>query len=77
MRIRSPRHGRPYKQADLTGAEFRGSSLGGADNDRVEVAANLPEVVAVRDGKAPSGPAPVFFPTAWSDFLVGVRDGDL
>ncbi|MEU0517012.1 DUF397 domain-containing protein [Streptosporangium sp. NPDC006007] len=61
----------------MTGAEFRGSRLGGADNNRVEVAANLPEVVAVRDGKVPSGPALTSSPAAWSDFLMGVRAGDL
>ncbi|RIW42461.1 DUF397 domain-containing protein [Micromonospora endophytica] len=56
--------------ADLTGARWRkstrSSSNGGAC---VEVADNLPGVVAVRDSKDPTGPALTFTPTAWRTFL--------
>ncbi|MEV8636490.1 DUF397 domain-containing protein [Streptosporangium sp. NPDC051023] len=62
---------------DLTGAKFRKSSLSGSGNDCVEVATNLPGLVAVRDSKDPSGPALAFSPAAWSDFLAGIRRGDL
>lgn len=62
---------------DLFGAEFRKSSLSGGANDNcVEVATNLPDLVAVRDSKTPSGPALTFSPAAWSDFLTSVRNGD-
>lgn len=61
---------------DLCGAEFRKSSLSGGGNDCVEVATNLPDLVAVRDSKDPFGPALVFSPVAWSDFLASVRNGD-
>ncbi|GIJ78854.1 protein of unknown function [Micromonospora phaseoli] len=58
---------------DLTGAKWRtstrSSSNGGAC---VEVAGNLPAVIAVRDSKDPSGPALTFAPTAWRAFLTGV-----
>ena len=63
---------------DLSGAEFRKSSLSGSSNDNcVEVATNLPGLVAVRDSKDPSGPALTFSPAAWNDFLKVVRDGDI
>ncbi|MER7211038.1 DUF397 domain-containing protein [Streptosporangium sp. NPDC000239] len=41
----------------LSNAEFRKSSLSGANGQCVEVATNLPGLVAVRDSKNPSGPA--------------------
>lgn len=63
---------------DLTGAEFRKSSCSGGTTDNcVEVATNLPGVVAVRDSKDPSGPVLAFTPSVWRDFLRGVRAGDL
>ncbi|MFD0883552.1 DUF397 domain-containing protein [Streptosporangium algeriense] len=42
---------------DLTNATFHKSSLSGGGNNCVEVATNLPGLVAVRDSKNPSGPA--------------------
>ncbi|WP_440072471.1 DUF397 domain-containing protein [Streptosporangium sp. OZ121] len=62
---------------DLSGAEFRTSSLSGANNNCVEVATNLPGLVAVRDSKDPSGPALTFTPAAWNNFLTGIRTGEL
>ncbi|MEV7005678.1 DUF397 domain-containing protein [Streptosporangium sp. NPDC051022] len=62
---------------DLTGARYRKSSLSGSDDNCVEVATNLPGVVAVRDSKDPSGPALAFTPAAWNHFLTGVRGGDI
>lgn len=54
------------------------SSFSGANGDDcVEVATNLPGVVAVRDSKDPSGPVLAFTPSVWRDFLRGVRAGDL
>ncbi|MEV0752492.1 DUF397 domain-containing protein [Streptosporangium sp. NPDC050280] len=62
---------------DLSGAEFRTSSLSGANNNCVEVATNLPGLVVVRDSKDPSGPTLTFSPTAWNDFLAGIRNGEV
>jgi uncharacterized protein DUF397 len=55
---------------DLIGAEWRKSTKSGNNGgDCVEVADNLPGVVAVRDSKDPAGPALIFPPTAWRAFL--------
>ncbi|GHE27626.1 hypothetical protein GCM10017673_32300 [Streptosporangium violaceochromogenes] len=62
---------------DLSGAEFRKSSYSNSGNACVEVATNLPGLVAVRDSKDPSGPALTFTPATWNDFLTGIRAGDL
>ncbi|MEU4556606.1 DUF397 domain-containing protein [Micromonospora violae] len=61
---------------DLTGARWRKSSKSGNNGgDRVEVAANLPGVVGVRDSKDPAGPTLAFDPTAWARFLVLAKRG--
>ncbi|MFJ6197095.1 DUF397 domain-containing protein [Micromonospora sp. NPDC092111] len=56
--------------ADLSSARWRkstrSSSNGGAC---VEVADNLPGVVAVRDSKDPSGPVLAFDPGVWKSFV--------
>lgn len=64
------------KIPDLSGAEFCKSSFSGAHDNCVEVATNLPGLVAVRDSKDPSGPALAFSPAAWGNFLAGIRNGD-
>jgi hypothetical protein len=43
----------------------------------VEVARNLPGVVAVRDSKNPGGGALVFGREEWDAFVAGIRDGQL
>jgi hypothetical protein len=43
----------------------------------VEVAVNLPGVVAVRDSKDPDGPALAFTPAAWHAFSARICRGDL
>ena len=43
----------------------------------MEVAANLPGIVAVRDSKNPGGPALVLTAGQWRTFLARLRDGDL
>ncbi|WP_424529927.1 DUF397 domain-containing protein [Sphaerisporangium viridialbum] len=61
---------------DLSGAQWRKSSLSGSDGGEcVEVATNLPSAVAVRDSKNPHGPALVFTPGEWKSFLGGVKVG--
>jgi hypothetical protein len=60
---------------DLTGARWRKSSRsGGNGGDCVEVADNLPDVVAVRDSKDPGGPVLVFSRAAWADFIAEVKN---
>lgn len=61
---------------DLSGARWRKSSLSGSGNNCVEVADNLPGVVAVRDSKDPHGPALVFTPDGWRAFTGAVKHGE-
>jgi hypothetical protein len=60
--------------ADVTHAVWRKSSYSSGNGGAcVEVAGNLPDVVAVRDSKNPEGPALVFALQEWRAFLDGVR----
>jgi hypothetical protein len=61
---------------DLSGAIWRKSKRSNNGGNCVEVASNLPGVVAVRDSKDPGGPALVFTPDEWAAFTGGVRDGE-
>lgn len=62
---------------DLTGAVWHKSTRsGGNGGDCVEVAANLPGIVAIRDTKDPGGATLVFTDDEWSAFLAGVRAGE-
>ena len=54
---------------DLSRAEWRKSSYSGQDGNCVEVARNLPGIVAIRDSKAPSGPKLLVPPANWQAFL--------
>lgn len=60
---------------DLTGAAWRTSTRSGANGECVEVADNLPEVVAVRDSKDRSGPALIFGRGEWAAFVAATRHG--
>jgi Domain of unknown function (DUF397) len=59
---------------DLTGAIWRKAFASGNGNC-VEVAVNLPGVVAVRDSKDPAGPALTFTPAAWHAFTARLHRG--
>jgi hypothetical protein len=60
---------------DLTYADWRKSSYSGTNGGNcVEVARNLPGVVAVRDSKDPGGPVLVFTPADWEAFTAGLKD---
>ncbi|MGP3933481.1 DUF397 domain-containing protein [Nonomuraea sp. KM88] len=64
-------------RADLSQAAWRKSSYsGGNGGNCVEVASNLPGLVAVRDSKNPNGPALIFTPAEWDAFLGGVKLGE-
>ena len=63
--------------ADLTGAVWHKSTRsGGNGGDCVEVADNVPGIVAVRDSKDRAGGTLVFTPAQWATFLDGVRAGE-
>jgi hypothetical protein len=62
----------------MTEFEWRKSTRsGGTGGNCVEVADNLPSVVAVRDSKDQAGPVLVFTPAEWSAFVDGVKSGEL
>jgi hypothetical protein len=62
---------------DLTSAQWRKSSYSGNGGPTcVEVARNLPEIVAVRDSKDAAGPVLTVAPAAWDSFITGVTSGD-
>jgi Domain of unknown function (DUF397) len=60
---------------DLTRAVWRKSSYSsGNGGNCVEVARNLPGVVAVRDSQDPDGPKLMFSRAVWLTFTAAVRD---
>ncbi|MER6827129.1 DUF397 domain-containing protein [Streptosporangium sp. NPDC000563] len=62
---------------DLSVAVWRKSSLSGDNGGQcVEVAANLPGAVAVRDSKDPHGPNLLFTPGEWRIFVSGIKSGE-
>ena len=64
--------------SDLNGAIWRKSTRsGGNGGDCVEVAANVPGIVAVRDSKDPSGPVVALTPRQWREFLSSVKSQTL
>lgn len=62
---------------DLSLARWRKSTRSNGGGECVEVADNLPGVVAVRDSKDPHGPVLTFSPGAWAAFVTTVRNGRL
>jgi Domain of unknown function (DUF397) len=61
---------------DLARAQWRKSSYSNANGGAcVEVARNLPGVVAVRDSKDPEGPELIFEAGPWAAFTGGVKAG--
>ncbi|HUZ27476.1 MAG TPA: DUF397 domain-containing protein [Streptosporangiaceae bacterium] len=61
---------------DLTEAIWRKSTRSNNGGACVEVADNLPGIVAVRDSKDPRGPALLFSPAEWAAFVTGIRHGE-
>ncbi|MFF4874942.1 DUF397 domain-containing protein [Micromonospora sp. NPDC000668] len=62
--------------AELNGALWRKSTRSGDNNGAcVEVADNLPGLVAVRDSKDAAGPTLTFSPAAWTSFVRVTKSG--
>ena len=64
-------------EATLSQAEWRKSSYSGQTGNCVEVAGNLPGIVAVRDSQDPAGPALALTANAWRALTRKVRNGGL
>jgi len=60
-------------EIDLSRAEWHKSSYSGQSGNCVEVARNLPGLVAVRDSKAPDGARLVVPRETWRVFIRSVR----
>lgn len=63
------------EQPDLAGAVWRKSSYSGTSGNCVEVATNLPGIVAIRDSKDPDGPKLVVSVSEWAAFVGDIKDG--
>jgi hypothetical protein len=62
---------------DLSSAVWRKAMRSSGNGGQcVEVAMNLPEVVAVRDSKDPDGPKLLFTRPEWKAFVNGLKVGD-
>ena len=60
-------------ETDLSRAEWQKSSYSSQSGNCVEVARNLPGLVAVRDSKQPGGASLLVSQETWRVFLKGVR----
>ena len=60
-------------EIDLSRAEWRKSSFSSQSGNCVEVASNLPGLVAVRDSKEPDGAKLVVPRETWLVFIRGLR----
>jgi hypothetical protein len=63
-------------ELDLACAQWSKSSYSSANGACVEVAKNLPGIVAIRDSKDPDGPKLLISSADWRTFLGGVKGGD-
>ena len=61
------------QETDLSGAIWRKSTRSNNGGACVEVASNLPGIVAVRDSKDRGGPALTFDPAQWRAFVQGIK----
>jgi hypothetical protein len=62
---------------DLAGAAWKKSTRSNGSGNCVEVATNLPGIVAVRDNKdRGNGPVLIFTPAEWDAFVGGTKNGE-
>jgi hypothetical protein len=62
---------------DLRRAQWRISTHSANGSTCVQVACNLPGIVAVRDSKDPAGPSLVFTRDEWRTFAALIKHGHL
>ena len=62
---------------DLRRAQWRTSTHSANGSTCVQVARNLPGIIAVRDSKDPAGAALVFTPDEWRAFTTEIRRSDI
>jgi hypothetical protein len=60
-------------EADLSRAEWRKSSFSSQSGNCVEVATNMPGIIAVRDSKNPDGPILTFSRDEWACFITHLQ----
>ncbi len=63
-------------EIDLSRAVWRKSRRSQQSGACIEVARNLPGVVAVRDSKNPNGPVLIFAPHEWQSFIGELKAGE-
>ncbi|MFC4531134.1 DUF397 domain-containing protein [Sphaerisporangium dianthi] len=63
--------------SDLSGAHWRKSTYSTDNGNCVEVASNVPEIIAVRDSKSTVSGALVLPPAEWSAFLGALKNGEM
>ena len=60
---------------EYPGAVWRKSRYSNGQAECVEVAPNLPGIIAIRDSKDPGGPTLAFGQVQWRAFAAKVKDG--
>jgi hypothetical protein len=63
-------------RVDLSAAVWRKSTRSGPNCDNCVEVAFVPEAVAVRDSKNPTGPVLIFTADEWDAFVGGARHGE-